>query len=289
MRVGNLDPAAEAFRYTVAFDLRALVSVDDVMEETGLGPNGALLFAMEYLGSNLEWLDEQLEGYMDDDYLLLDCPGQIELYTHLPVMRRIGDRLKAHGFNTAVVYCLDSTFVTDGAKLISGCLSALSAMVLLELPHVNVLTKVDLLPEEERERLENLLSPSGSELANSLSAGMHPRYRQLNHELGSLLDSYSMVAFLPLDNSEEGSVANLLLHIDHALQFDEDTEPREPKDGQQEQEGYGACGGEDGEEGSGDTLAGAGRGRRDDEARAQQMLGSFSEYARMGVNDAEHG
>ena len=34
------DPAAESFNYPVAFDLRDLVSLDDVMEELHLGPNG---------------------------------------------------------------------------------------------------------------------------------------------------------------------------------------------------------------------------------------------------------
>lgn len=42
------------------------------------------------------------------------------------------------------VYCLDSQFIAEMPKFVAGCLSALSAMVQLELPHVNVLTKVDL-------------------------------------------------------------------------------------------------------------------------------------------------
>lgn len=57
-------------------DVRQLISVDDVQEdeELILGPNGALVFCMEYLVENLDWLHEQLsEG--DDDYFLFDCPG----------------------------------------------------------------------------------------------------------------------------------------------------------------------------------------------------------------------
>ena len=34
------DPAAEAFTYPVSIDVRDLVSLDDVMEELQLGPNG---------------------------------------------------------------------------------------------------------------------------------------------------------------------------------------------------------------------------------------------------------
>jgi Conserved hypothetical ATP binding protein len=49
-----------------------------------------------------------------------------------------------------VVYCLDSQFVTDVAKFVAGSLQVLSAMAQLEVPHVSVLTKVDLLANPVR-------------------------------------------------------------------------------------------------------------------------------------------
>nr|KYP61752.1 GPN-loop GTPase 3 [Cajanus cajan] len=48
INVVNLDPAAENFDYPVAMDIRELISLDDVMEELGLGPNGGLVYCMEY-------------------------------------------------------------------------------------------------------------------------------------------------------------------------------------------------------------------------------------------------
>ena len=51
-----------------------------------------------------------------------------------------------------VVYCLDAQFASDGPKFVAGALQALSAMVQLELPHINVLTKVDLLAEDSKVR-----------------------------------------------------------------------------------------------------------------------------------------
>jgi GPN-loop GTPase len=138
VRVANFDPAAESFKYAVAFDIRDLISVDDVMSEMQFGPNGALIFCMEYLVENLEWLREQADSFLDDDYLLIDCPGQIELYSHVNVMAKVAQALVAADFNLCAVYLLDATFVTDAAKLISGNLAALAAMVHLELPHINV-------------------------------------------------------------------------------------------------------------------------------------------------------
>lgn len=39
----------------VSFDVRELISVDDVMSEMQLGPNGALMYAMEYLVGGRAW------------------------------------------------------------------------------------------------------------------------------------------------------------------------------------------------------------------------------------------
>lgn len=51
------------------------------MEELKLGPNGGLVYCMEYLEDNLDdWLSEQLEDYIDDDYLIFDCPGWLRWF-----------------------------------------------------------------------------------------------------------------------------------------------------------------------------------------------------------------
>jgi GTPase SAR1 family protein len=81
----NLDPAAEVFHFPISINIKDMVSVDEIMEEEGLGPNGGLVQAMEFLLDNLEWFKEELGDY-GDDYLIFDCPGQIELYTHLDIM-----------------------------------------------------------------------------------------------------------------------------------------------------------------------------------------------------------
>ena len=85
----NLDPAAEDFKYPVSVDIRELISLEDAMEECELGPNGGLLFCLEYLEENVEWLMEALEAYGEEDYLLVDCPGQIEAYSHLSVFKTV--------------------------------------------------------------------------------------------------------------------------------------------------------------------------------------------------------
>eukprot|EP00095_Tigriopus_kingsejongensis_P004475 maker-scaffold168_size293125-snap-gene-1.74 protein:Tk04475 transcript:maker-scaffold168_size293125-snap-gene-1.74-mRNA-1 annotation:"hypothetical protein KGM_08614" len=86
MHVVNLDPAAEHFDYAPLADIRDLIQLDDVMEDGELkfGPNGGLVFCLEFLLENISWLEDILTE-VEDDYILFDCPGQIELYTHLPL------------------------------------------------------------------------------------------------------------------------------------------------------------------------------------------------------------
>ena len=154
----NLDPAADEFAYPVAADIRELISLADVMEEMNLGPNGALLYCMEYLEDSLDdWLAEALEGFGDDDCVIFDCPGQIELYSHHSAFRSFVDQMQQWGWRLVAVYMLDSQFITDGAKLIAGCMQCQAAMMNLELPHVNVMSKVDLL--DDKSKLEPYLIP----------------------------------------------------------------------------------------------------------------------------------
>lgn len=47
------------------------------MEDESLrfGPNGGLVFCMEYFANNFDWLENCL-GHVEDDYILFDCPGK---------------------------------------------------------------------------------------------------------------------------------------------------------------------------------------------------------------------
>ena len=239
--MANLDPAAEVFEYEPAFDVRDVVSVPEVMEDLGLGPNGALVYCMEYLTENLDWLQEQLDQFTDDEYLILDCPGQLELYTHVPVMRTILDRMRTWGYDGSMVsvFCVDAAFLVDLPKFLSGSLLSLSAMIALELPHVNVLTKADLMPPAE---IEQILSQSASQLWHREQDEMYgyfdsdrmpaaqsktaQRRDRLTDAICQLLEDYSMVSFLPLDRRDEDSIDHVLATCDHAVQYGEDLEVR---------------------------------------------------------------
>lgn len=224
----NLDPAAEPTTYEFAIDIRDLISLQDVQEEMDLGPNGGLIYCFEYLLNNLDWLEDQIGDYADD-YLIFDCPGQIELYTHVPVLPTIVKHLtRLMNFNLCATYLLEAPFIVDNSKFFSGALSAMSAMILLELPHINILSKVDLVKNEySKKRLKRFLNPDPMVLEED---EYNPRFQKLNKLIANMVDDFGMVQFLPLDSGETESVATIMSYIDDVTQWAEGQEPKEPKD-----------------------------------------------------------
>lgn len=227
IQVVNLDPAAEYFDYEPLVDVRELIHVDDAMEDEDMkfGPNGGLVFCMEYLVENSDWLREQL-GDTDDDYIIFDCPGQIELYTHMTTIRQLVDLLRQWNFNICGVFLVDAQFMVDGYKFLSGTMAALSVMVNIEIPHINILSKMDLLSKSARNRLDTYLVPDPHALlAESGSHGMwNAKYQRLTEAIGQLIEDFSLVRFYPLNIKDNENLADILMTINNIIQYGEDAD-----------------------------------------------------------------
>ena len=65
------------------------------MERLTLGPNGAILFCMEYIENNMEKLKDMVTK--QNAYVIFDCPGQVELYTHHTAFRNIVNAIAKWG------------------------------------------------------------------------------------------------------------------------------------------------------------------------------------------------
>ncbi|XP_023004794.1 GPN-loop GTPase 3-like isoform X2 [Cucurbita maxima] len=94
-------------------------------------------------------------------------------------------------------------FMTDITKFISGCMASLSAMVQLELPHINILSKMYLVTNKKD--IEDFLNPEPQVLLSELNQRMAPQFSKLNKALIELVDEYNTVSFVPLDLRKESS------------------------------------------------------------------------------------
>jgi len=97
----NLDPANDNIPYPCAIDIASLITLQDVMSEHGLGPNGGMLYCMEYLEANYDWLEDRLRELGKDAYVLFDLPGQVELSTNHNSLKRIIEKLGKSGFRVS--------------------------------------------------------------------------------------------------------------------------------------------------------------------------------------------
>jgi len=154
----NYDPAAEKLPYEPEVDIRDFVTVDEFMEE-GLGPNGALIAAVD---TSFKYVSEIRDKISDinADYVIIDTPGQLELFAYRvggPVVLRavIGDS------PAATVFLMDAVFFEEPIGMVSILTLASSVAVRLQLPQVNVVSKSDLLREEVIEEVIPRLGEEG--------------------------------------------------------------------------------------------------------------------------------
>ncbi|KAB2076219.1 hypothetical protein ES319_A06G026900v1 [Gossypium barbadense] len=190
----NLDPANDSLPYECAINIEDLIKLSDVMTEHSLGPNGGLVYCMDYLEKNIDWLQSKLEPLLKDHYLLFDFPGQ--------------------GADSKV----DAHLCSDPAKYVSALILSLSTMLHLELPHVNVLSKIDLI--ESYGKLSFNLDfytdvQDLSYLQHHLDQDPRSaKFRKLTKELCDVIEDFSIVNFTTLDIQDKESVGNLVKLID---------------------------------------------------------------------------
>ncbi|KAI9798015.1 MAG: hypothetical protein M1835_005018 [Candelina submexicana] len=246
--VVNLDPANDQTSYPCALDVRDLITLDEIMTDEELGPNGGVLYALEELEHNIDWLEQGLgqlggarhihnsvlktlvlEGRCTDysllteDYILFDCPGQVELFTHHSSLRNIFFRLQKLGYRLVVLHLTDSYTLTLPSLYISTLLLSLRAMLQMDLPHLNVLTKIDKLSQytplpfnldyyTEVQDLSYLLP----HLADESPALQNARYEGLNKAIVELVEDFGLVGFETLAVEDKKSMMTLLHAIDRA-------------------------------------------------------------------------
>lgn len=216
----NLDPANEQMEYTASIDIMKLITVEDAMEHLSLGPNGALMYCMEFLEENFDWLLEKLKA-STSNYFIFDCPGQVELYTHHKSMSSIFTKLESLGYLLCTVHLIDSHYCSEPAKFISTLMLSLNTMLHMGLPHVNVLSKADLFKKFESKLSFNLdFYTQVLDLQYLLEAldetpGMK-KYSKLNAAIVGMVEDYSLVTFQPLDINSPNSLLRLKAVIDKA-------------------------------------------------------------------------
>ncbi len=148
--VVNLDPGVLNLPYQPDVDVRDFLSVTKLMEDYQLGPNGALIMAADLIADEVQTIKEDIEAFRPD-YVLVDTPGQLELFAFRASGPYIANELTTDP--KAVVYLFDASFSSDPLNYVSNMFLAAAVYNRFLLPQVHILSKVDLLPDSEINRI----------------------------------------------------------------------------------------------------------------------------------------
>jgi len=220
----NLDPANDRLPYECELDIRDFITLEEVMEDQHLGPNGGLMYALESLDDSIDLLINKITKISQMSYVVFDCPGQVELFTHHSSLQKIFKTLeKKLDMRFCVVSLIDSYYLTSPSQYISVLLLALRSMLQLDLPHVNVFSKIDLvsnygeLPFNLNYYTEvqdlSYLKPHIEQESNSI---LGKRYSKLTNYIAELVEDFNLVSFEVLAVEDKQSMINLLTVIDKA-------------------------------------------------------------------------
>ena len=75
----NLDPGTIDLPYEPDVDVRNYIDINELMSRYQIGPNGALVMASDLIATRLDEIQNEVNS-LNADYVLVDTPGQIELF-----------------------------------------------------------------------------------------------------------------------------------------------------------------------------------------------------------------
>ena len=148
--VVNLDPGVLTLPYSPDVDVRDYVNVEDLMEKYGLGPNGALIMAADLIADEIEQISKEIEE-LKSDIVLVDTSGQMELFAFRASGPYIASELTKEP--KAIVYLFDAVFSVNPLNYVSNLFLSTAVYNRFFLPQVHLLSKSDLLPKEEVDKI----------------------------------------------------------------------------------------------------------------------------------------
>uniref|UniRef100_A0A5B6ZY03 GPN-loop GTPase n=1 Tax=Davidia involucrata TaxID=16924 RepID=A0A5B6ZY03_DAVIN len=139
----NLDPAVMTLPFGANIDIRDTVRYKEVMKQFNLGPNGGILTSLNLFSTKFDEVISVIEKRADQlDYVLVDTPGQIEIFTWSASGAIITEAF-ASTFPTVITYVVDTPRSASPATFMSNMLYACSILYKTRLPMVLAFNKTD--------------------------------------------------------------------------------------------------------------------------------------------------
>ncbi|MDR0523813.1 MAG: ATP/GTP-binding protein [Candidatus Methanoplasma sp.] len=199
--VVNLDPGADRLPYEPDIDIREWVSLAEVMDEYSLGPNGAQIVAADLMAANIDKLTDALSE-IKTKYALIDTPGQLELFAFREssrIIMRALDREKS-----MIAYLSDPALCKSPNGFIASMVLSSLVQFRLGAPMMHILSKADMLSEEESERLLDWFENKDTLYGDLLDEDADPQ-TVVGSELFRALEDVGVFGTMRLASAAEGA------------------------------------------------------------------------------------
>ncbi len=181
----NLDPGAETLPYNPDVDIRDIIDLSSIMNEYGLGPNGAQIVAADMIANFVEELKGEIDSY-EADYVIYDTAGQIELFAFRAASKFIVDYLG--GKNSILAFLFDPALAKSPSGYVSLLILSSSVYFRFYIPFINILSKVDIVEDRDLENIARW-SENWNHLYDSLLSENPSMQKELSIELFKALEN----------------------------------------------------------------------------------------------------
>lgn len=216
----NLDPGVKFLTYTPDIDIRDYISLEEIMEEYTLGPNGGLILASDLMVNYLDDIKEEIDDY-NPDWIFVDTAGQLELFAFRETGPLIASTLGFGDIQRSVSFLFDSNFVLRPNGFISTLLLAASVQFRFQkIPLINILSKTDLIDDDQIDMIINW-----SQDFQALEDSTSEREKGLIRELSMLISEVfiqmgSTSELVPCSTREEKGLDYLFGHLQRVFDSD---------------------------------------------------------------------
>ncbi len=218
----NLDPGAEALPYTPDVDVRDWVKISEIMEENGLGPNGAQIAAADMIALNLDEIKSEI-GSFRADQILIDTPGQIELFVFRTSGKHIVESLNPG--RSVVAYLMDPFLARTSTGFASQLMLGATTFFRFQEPMVFLLSKSD---RVDATSLETILSWSSdpTALEHDILSESPSMSREFATQVSRLMESMGIENLLiPVSSLDGKGMDELYSMVQGAVGQSEDATP----------------------------------------------------------------
>jgi len=216
----NLDPGVESLPYSCDIDVRDYVDIVSIMKQYDLGPNGALIMTNDLIASKIDSIQDEIDK-VSPDYLLIDTPGQIELFAYRSSGQFLVQNLRID--EKMSIFLFDGALITSPVNFVSIALLATSIKLRLGLSAINVLTKTDLIGKKLKDILKWSTNLSALENAISQEADGETYTLTTNILRGLNLGGFAQ-GLIPISNVTGEGMVNLQTALSRIINLGEEVE-----------------------------------------------------------------